>query len=106
MRTIPDIDEVNFWQPSANTPFRALQEGQPFLFKLHSPANYIMGGGFFVYWANLPVSLAWNAFGEKSGAVTIERVRSRVEKYRKLKSTPHEDHKIGSTHIGARSTRR
>ena len=41
-------DEVNFWQPSGGREFRVLQPGEPFLFKLHSPKNYIVGGGFFV----------------------------------------------------------
>jgi hypothetical protein len=29
--------DVNFWQPSGQQQFRALQIGEPFLFKLHSP---------------------------------------------------------------------
>jgi hypothetical protein len=41
------VDEVNFWQPSGQQQFRALQIGEPFLFKLHSPDDYIVGGGFF-----------------------------------------------------------
>jgi hypothetical protein len=38
------IDEVNFWQPSGGRHFRALSAGEPFLFKLRSPRNYIVGG--------------------------------------------------------------
>src|SRR5438270_6414664 len=38
-------DEANFWQPSGSRTFRALQPGEPFLFKLHSPDNFIVGGG-------------------------------------------------------------
>jgi len=41
------LDEVNFWQPSGNQQFRALQIGEPFLFKLHSPDDYIVGGGLW-----------------------------------------------------------
>ncbi|HKC26213.1 MAG TPA: hypothetical protein VKF32_15835 [Thermoanaerobaculia bacterium] len=37
----PDIDEVNFWQPSARTRFAALAPGELFLFKLHSPNDYL-----------------------------------------------------------------
>jgi putative restriction endonuclease len=37
-------DEVNFWQPSGSRVFRALEAGEPFLFKLHSPDNFIVGG--------------------------------------------------------------
>ncbi|MGB2957803.1 MAG: HNH endonuclease, partial [Bacteroidota bacterium] len=41
-------DEVNFWRPGGGVGFRVLVEGEPFLFKLHSPENFIAGGGFFV----------------------------------------------------------
>ncbi len=41
-------DELNFWQPRANQAFRAIGSNDLFLFKLHSPLNYIAGGGFFV----------------------------------------------------------
>jgi putative restriction endonuclease len=60
-------DEVNFWQPGA-TGFRALEPGEPYLFKLHHPDNYIAGGGFFVRYTQIPLSLAWDAFGEYNGA--------------------------------------
>jgi hypothetical protein len=55
-------DEVNFWQPSGSRMFRALQPGEPFLFKLHSPDNFIAGGGHFVRYSALPTSLAWECF--------------------------------------------
>ena len=45
----PGIDEVNFWQPGGTGRFRALEPGEPFLFKLHAPYNYIVGGGFFAH---------------------------------------------------------
>jgi putative restriction endonuclease len=68
---LPGIDEVNFWQPGGGTPFRALESGEPFLFKLHSPHDYIVGGGFFAHSTSLPVSLAWEVFGEKNGKVHL-----------------------------------
>jgi len=68
-------DEVNFWRPGGGTPFRALQPGEPFLFKLHSPLNFIVGGGFFVRYSTLPLSLAWRAFGLKNGAETLDEFR-------------------------------
>jgi hypothetical protein len=37
-------EEVNFWKPSSGVPFKALQTGEPFLFKLHAPRNFIAGG--------------------------------------------------------------
>ncbi len=47
LRSQPSIEEVNFWQPSGNQLFKALKPGELFLFKLHSPNNFIVGGGFF-----------------------------------------------------------
>lgn len=40
--------EVNFWHPSGTRNFKVLQPGEPFIFKLHAPNNFIAGGGFFV----------------------------------------------------------
>lgn len=76
-------DEVNFWQPSGSRNFRVLQPGEPFLFKLHSPNNYIVGGGFFVRYSALPTSLAWDAFERKNGVSSLDELRARVRKYRK-----------------------
>ncbi len=51
-------DEVNFWRLGGGA-FRALQKWDPFVFKLHSPDDFITGGGFFVNYARLPLSFAW-----------------------------------------------
>jgi putative restriction endonuclease len=76
-------DEVNFWQPSGSKVFRALQPGEPFLFKLHSPDNFIVGGGHFVRYSALPASLAWDAFGLKNGVASLEALTTRVRRYRR-----------------------
>lgn len=89
------VDEVNFWRPSSTATFKALQWGEPFLFKLHSPRNFIVGGGFFTKFLQLPVSLAWDAFGEANGATSLEEVRLRIAKYRKHSIGPTEDPQIG-----------
>lgn len=94
LSTKPELDEVNFWRPSATGQFRALSSGEPFLFKLHSPRNFIVGGGFFAHYSELPVSLAWNAFEEKNGASSIGELRHRIEQYRQATPTI-EDYKIG-----------
>jgi putative restriction endonuclease len=52
------------------------------LFKLHSPKNYIVGGGFFVRYSAFPCSLAWEAFGEKNGVRDHEEFLARIRKYR------------------------
>lgn len=81
---IEELDEVNFWQPSGSTQFNSLQVGEPFLFKLHSPENYIVGGGFFSHFTILPASFAWKTFGKKNGAATEEDMRTRIARYRRV----------------------
>lgn len=76
-------DEVNFWQPSAERRAVRLDAGALFLFKLHAPRNYVVGGGFYVRYSALPARLAWDAFGEKNGAPTYATLRERVERYRR-----------------------
>ncbi|MCU1303612.1 MAG: restriction endonuclease, partial [Candidatus Sulfotelmatobacter sp.] len=89
------VDEVNFWRPSPDAGFKALKTGEPFLFKLHSPRNFIVGGGFFTKFLQLPVSLAWEAFGNGNGANTFLEVRQKIAKYRRQQVSPEEDPRIG-----------
>lgn len=74
-------DEVNFWRPGGKG-FGAISIGEPFLFKLHSPINKIVGGGFFIRSEKLPLSLAWDAFKEKNGAPTISDLRNLINTHR------------------------
>jgi len=77
-------DEVNFWQPGGGKSFKILERDSPFLFKLHSPRNFIVGGGFFErHSSNLPVSLVWEAFGPKNGAPDYETFLSKILEHRK-----------------------
>lgn len=94
LSNISGIDEVNFWQPSGGHLFKALEPGEPFLFKLHSPYDYVVGGGFFAHSTLLPCSLAWSTFGEKNGAISLTEMRRRIEKYRRSIPTK-EDYYIG-----------
>jgi len=75
-------DEVNFWQPSGKQLATFLEPGVPFLFKLHAPHNFIVGGGFFVRFSALPARLAWDAFGEKNGVADYVELRRHIEQYR------------------------
>jgi putative restriction endonuclease len=90
----PELEEVNFWQPSGTRVFRALSPGEPFLFKLHAPENAIAGGGFLLHTTILPVSLAWEAFGQGNGAATFAELRQRIAA-RRRRSDPREDFQIG-----------
>ncbi|MFH1958306.1 MAG: HNH endonuclease [bacterium] len=89
------LEEVNFWQPSGNRLFRALQPGELFLFKLHSPNDYIVGGGFFAHSTLLPISLAWEAFDISNGARSLSEMRKRVAKYRRQREERTADYTIG-----------
>lgn len=82
LRRRPNLPEVNFWAPSPAN-FRALSPGELFLFKLHSPRNFIVGGGIYTYSNTLPWSLAWEAFGEANGASSAEQMRHRIARYRR-----------------------
>jgi len=71
-------DEVNFWQPSGTMQFRALQAGELFLFKLHAPHNFIVGGGVFTTATTIPLSLAWEAFASKNGVASLNEMQARI----------------------------
>ncbi|MGD0277628.1 MAG: HNH endonuclease [Syntrophales bacterium] len=93
--SIPNIDEVNFWQPSGNKLFQAIKPGELFLFKLHSPLNFIVGGGLFAHSSIIPINLAWNSFLERNGAKNLMEMKERIQKYRKAKDSPSNDYNIG-----------
>lgn len=95
LRSLPQLDEVNFWQPSGNRLFKALQPGELFLFKLHSPNDFIVGGGMFAHSSLLPISLAWESFGVANGAESLSEMRSRVAKYRRQAELRTADYTIG-----------
>ena len=84
-------DEVNFWKPSGQG-FGAIEVGAPFLFKLHSPINKIVGGGFFIRAEQLPLSLAWDAFEKKNGSSNLTDLRNKINSLRK---NPEADPTIG-----------
>ncbi|CAN5195749.1 hypothetical protein BH20ACT24_BH20ACT24_17720 [soil metagenome] len=95
LRGRPDLDEVNFWRPSGRGKFLAIQPGEPFLFKLHYPENAIVGGGTYLWSTTFPLSITWEAFGEKNGAATPAEMRRRVERYRRERGRPNEDYTVG-----------
>lgn len=75
-------DEVNFWRPRSQDDFKALKSGDIFLFKPHSPLDFIAGGGVFVRHSFLPLPLAWQAFGEKNGIPDFETFERRILEHR------------------------
>jgi putative restriction endonuclease len=100
LRSLPDVDEVNFWQPSPNAEFRALNKGDLFLFKLHRGPrtrnrDLIAGGGVFTSFSILPISLAWEAFEKRNGAASYAEMRERLVHYRRIPDNLHEDIQVG-----------
>lgn len=91
----PDLDEVNFWKPGGSSGFRALEPGGLFLFKLHAPRQFIVGGGYFAHFSRIPASLAWDAFQEKNGARTKDEMFLRVAAYRREPIGPTDDPTVG-----------
>jgi putative restriction endonuclease len=88
------IDEINFWRPTTPTPYRKdFFPGMPFLFKLHAPDDYIVGGAFFLKFLPLPISLAWAAFGEANGTSSLENLRNMIGRHARL--PPGKDRFIG-----------
>jgi len=86
---------LNFWQPGGRQSFKAIRPNDLFLFKLHSPNNFIVGGGFFVRHSFLPVSLAWEAFGNKNGTSDYLSFRNAILKYKKSDFRTDPDPTIG-----------
>lgn len=91
-----DVDEVNFWYPKPwGGHFRVLSPGQPLLFKLKRPYNHIAGGGYFRHYWEVPLSIAWEAFGTKNGAATHLDVWRSIKRLRREVPRAGDDPVIG-----------
>lgn len=92
---------VNFWKPSGGS-FKAIEVGEPFFFKTHAPHNRVVGGGFFSGHALMPVSEAWETYGEANGASSLDRMLELITRYRQRQGKPvgiDEDPVIGCSFI-------
>jgi len=78
--------------------FRALPEGGLFLFKLHYPENFVVGGGFFVRYTRLPLTLAWDAFGNKNG---VESQSDFLAALRRFRRDAHPAQNVGCVILAA-----
>ncbi len=74
--------EVNFWAPGGERSFGAIPEGGLFLFKLKSPVNKVVGGGWFVRSTTLPLELAWKVYGKGNGADAMPTFRENITRMR------------------------
>jgi len=95
LRSRPQQDEVNFWQPGGGRSFQALHPGELLLFKPHTPHHSIVGGGFFLHASELPCSLAWSFFELGNGASGLWEMRRRIERFRHLSENSHRDYEVG-----------
>ena len=78
----PDLDEVNFWTPSASHAFHA-PPNSPFFFKLKAPYRHaICGYGVFYKFDRLPDVIAWEWFGPRNGCPTLAAMQDRIHKIR------------------------
>lgn len=71
-------DEVNFWAPSGRTTSVHCGQANCSCSNCMRPDNYIVGGGVFSHASNLPLSLAWDAFGIKNGTPDLVEMRRRA----------------------------
>jgi putative restriction endonuclease len=96
LRDRQPLEEVNFWQPSGGDAFRALAPGEPFFFRLKKPHYAIGGFGLFARHEVVPARLAWDAFGERNGAASLNEMCARIERYRHGQPTdPHRQYRVG-----------
>jgi len=75
-------EDVNFWRPGGNTNFKAIAPGAPFVFKLKKPLDTIGGVGFFSHYTTLPLSMAWDVFGNRNGTPDFAELRKLILNYR------------------------
>ena len=75
-------DEVNFWKPGGKQSFKAIETNGLFLFKLHSPRNFIVGGGCYYSGAGLLLRSApnpWDVTAERTETLGCRAVHSVVQ---------------------------
>jgi putative restriction endonuclease len=83
-------EDVNFWQPGGTSNFKAILPDSPFIFKLKYPVNAIGGVGFFSHYTTLPLSMAWDIFGDRNGTSSFVELQQLIRNYRvdKLNHNP------------------
>jgi hypothetical protein len=71
--------EANFWQPRP-TAVRNLP-GTPWIFKVRGQ-NAIAGFGFFSYWTEMPLAIAWETFQRANGVDSYAAMLRSVRRLR------------------------
>jgi putative restriction endonuclease len=81
LRARPEIEEVNFWRPGAAS--TVLPTGTIWFYVLRGTAS-IVGCGVFLSYSQLPVSVAWNTFGQANGFADHETFRARIANLQRM----------------------
>ena len=87
-------DEANFWRPKNQKDFKAIAKGDLFLFKLHAPQNFVVGGGFLLKHEFLPLAMAWSTFGQNNGLPDFQSFERAILSHR---NTSEETNHLGCT---------
>lgn len=91
-----DLTQANFWFPSAEQGFRALEHGGVFLFKTKArEGGQIVGGAIFDTYVRARLTDAWDWFGPDNGVGDLEEFRARVRHYRRAPGELPPDAEIG-----------
>lgn len=88
-------EDVNFWQPGGRSVFKVIAPGAPFLFKLKAPHNVIGGVGFFSTHSILPISMAWEIFGNRNGLESYDKFFAVIQSLRAKENSLRENPFIG-----------
>lgn len=86
---------INFWTPGTQE-FKVLENGDLFLFKLHSKKDKgeygeIVGGAFFSRYCKLTFGEAWNRYGIGNGVNSEEEMKKKITSYRSKNNMKMDD---------------
>jgi len=88
-------EDINFWQPSGLSNFKAIEKGSPFLLRLKNPINKIAGIGFFSSHSILPIEFAWEVFENRNGTEQFIDFYSKIKYYRDISNSIEKNPNIG-----------
>ena len=81
-------EKVNFWTNRTER-VKKFEEGELFLFKLHNikdsdEKGQIVGCGNFDYYEKMTISEAWEKFGRRNGAESLDSLKESLGKYKEV----------------------
>lgn len=88
------FNTINFWRPGSNN-FKSLMPRDLFLFKLHSPNNYIVGAGYFVTFEKLPIRIAWEKYQTHNGTKNYAELLHTLANYRNISDEEMSHREVG-----------